>query len=140
MAWKLSRYFADSKLHGVKDSWTHYILFLQRFLQRRLKLSFVLKCFQRNKNQQLLNNLYFHTLLSRKPSDTEQIQERSGKATVLELENNNIPKKDKMALAKIPDQMETAPIQYGPNADVNQEITEETTLREVCTSLLSNMV
>lgn len=36
-----------------------------------------------------------------------------------------------MALAKIPDQMETAPITYGPNAEVEQEITEETVLREV---------
>lgn len=36
-----------------------------------------------------------------------------------------------MALAKIPTEMQATEIAYGPNADVNTEITEETTLKEV---------
>lgn len=37
----------------------------------------------------------------------------------------------KMALAKIPTEMQPTELAYGPNADVNTEITEETTLKEV---------
>lgn len=36
-----------------------------------------------------------------------------------------------MELAKIPDKMEPTPITYGENAEVDSEITEETTLKEV---------
>lgn len=38
---------------------------------------------------------------------------------------------NKMALAKIPTEMQPTQITYGPDADVNTEITEETTLKEV---------
>lgn len=67
--------------------------------------------------------LFFHRKPSEKNQETQEI------AAVV-LKNNNL-EKDKMALAKIPDQMETAPVTYGPDAEVQQEITEETTLREV---------
>lgn len=36
-----------------------------------------------------------------------------------------------MALAKLPDTMEPVAIAYGENAEVESEITEETTLKEV---------